>query len=565
MLPTIEENLIRDNKMHQFPKFSFNKDLYEIPKSIKEFEAYVDYCQNKLKQLEKKSVKPPDKTKYIATTLSADDSRIKKRKYLSLLGAALRILRKLDEAEKAHSKALGLCLPFEVEIIINCNIRLAQVYQWQGYFEKSNTIFAMLENHWLEKTNNQNVIGTFWQHYGKNKFDQKAYRPALKYFENALTTRQDCHAAEDLIESTRIAIARTQTILTPNPVVDGTRIKLVARDREQAAELLALINRNRSHLEPWMPWVDHTKNLEDLLSYLESAMSWWQNATTYDFTIYLKSTNEIIGSMGLHSLDWDKQSCAIGYWITKSHEGQGFITEGVKLLEQFASQLGFHRVVITCDRLNERSSHVPNRLGYVFESLQIDESFSNGKHRDTLSYVKLLDRGVPNEITENLPYGYCIIEGTTKDFESYCLANYTNKEPRPSLNISKSLLLKYHNEVVGIIAVHINDIQSGKSDKSNKLAHLNKSSHSEFNIVKLSVIQNHRGRGLYSRLLSELIMLAKRSQFNKINVQIQNEDHNSLFAFLKEGFVITGVTQNKKLMHKSLQLNLTFLIKAKPY
>lgn len=52
-------------------------------------------------------------------------------------------------------------------------------------------------------------------------------------------------------------------------VGDKTRMRTLAG--EDAQELFALIDRNRSHLRPWMSWLDATTCVDDVRTFIQSA------------------------------------------------------------------------------------------------------------------------------------------------------------------------------------------------------------------------------------------------------------------------------------------------------
>ncbi len=181
------------------------------------------------------------------------------------------------------------------------------------------------------------------------------------------------------------------SVSKPARHIEGERIIMVARALEQASEMYALIDRNRSHLGKWMPWERTTQSVQDTIAYLELAQSWWDKGSTFDYTVFDKQSGQLVGSLGLHSIKWDQHQCDIGYWIDEAHQGKGLITEAVKIGEKIAAELGLMRVVITCDSRNHRSSAIPKRLNYVLESVQPEQQPDHhGQHRDTMVYVKNL-------------------------------------------------------------------------------------------------------------------------------------------------------------------------------
>ncbi len=45
----------------------------------------------------------------------------------------------------------------------------------------------------------------------------------------------------------------------PPKIIEGQRIRMMARDKRQATELFLLVDNNREFLDRWLPWVKSTK------------------------------------------------------------------------------------------------------------------------------------------------------------------------------------------------------------------------------------------------------------------------------------------------------------------
>lgn len=172
-----------------FPSFHFNQDLQEIPDSIDEFQKFIDHI----------------------IILLYDKSLNNRLQLLSELGVAYRILRRFELAEAYLTEALKLAvLTDNKEAIFAANIRLAHCFQWQKRFQLSNSIFNNLQMNFLNEVFNPVLKSSFWQHKGKNEFDQKNYEEALKCFEIALEIRIQHKLSQNLIESTQVAILETK-------------------------------------------------------------------------------------------------------------------------------------------------------------------------------------------------------------------------------------------------------------------------------------------------------------------------------------------------------------------
>jgi len=141
-------------------------------------------------------------------------------------------------------------------------------------------------------------------------------------------------------------------------------------------------------LAKFLPWVPLIKEADDSYNYIEDAIEKWENGTTFDLSLF-NHEGTYLGNIGVHSINWDSSCCEIGYWILGEHEGQGYISDAVKLLEEYLFKVGFNRVEIRCSDLNEKSAGVPKRLGYTLEGILRKDSFEMGAFRNTQIYSKL--------------------------------------------------------------------------------------------------------------------------------------------------------------------------------
>ncbi len=110
--------------------------------------------------------------------------------------------------------------------------------------------------------------------------------------------------------------------------------------------------------------------------------------------LFLKGTHTLVGSSGLHRIDWEVPRFEIGYWVRTSFARQGYITEAVTGISNFAFvQLGAKRVEIRCDAKNRRSAAVPQRLGFTLEGTLRNEAVDHntGELRSTMIFAKIVE------------------------------------------------------------------------------------------------------------------------------------------------------------------------------
>ncbi len=150
----------------------------------------------------------------------------------------------------------------------------------------------------------------------------------------------------------------------------GRRVLVRPFRAADAPAVWAAIEESREHLAKWMPWVQHLWSLADERAALAGVRARWRTREDLTVGIFDRRTGALLGGTGLHRINWALRVFEIGYWIRRTAEGSGYVTEAVALLVRYAfDRLGAHRVEIRMDPRNVRSRRVPERLGFVFEGI----------------------------------------------------------------------------------------------------------------------------------------------------------------------------------------------------
>ncbi|WP_422723689.1 GNAT family N-acetyltransferase [Jeotgalibacillus soli] len=152
------------------------------------------------------------------------------------------------------------------------------------------------------------------------------------------------------------------------------------------------INVSIEELKPWLPFAQKEQSLGEVEANIREAHTQFLKREDLRFLVFHKETGEFIASSGLHRINWEIPKFEIGYWIDSRHSGNGYITEAVKGISDFAFQeLNANRVEIRCDARNKRSRAVPERLGFELEGVLKNDSLAEdgSQLRDTCIYAKL--------------------------------------------------------------------------------------------------------------------------------------------------------------------------------
>ena len=171
----------------------------------------------------------------------------------------------------------------------------------------------------------------------------------------------------------------------------GERVVLRRWRDEHAEAFFTAIMASKEHIAQWLPWAAHYQAVDDARAFIRRNSGHWSLHMHIGLGIFHRTDEALLGSIGVSVRDWSVPSFELGYWIGRDVEGQGYISEAVRVMTRFVfEELHAERVTIRCDARNARSKVVPERLGFVFEgSLRHDSLATDGTIRDTLVYAMI--------------------------------------------------------------------------------------------------------------------------------------------------------------------------------
>ncbi|NYF25924.1 GNAT family N-acetyltransferase [Sporosarcina sp. JAI121] len=186
--------------------------------------------------------------------------------------------------------------------------------------------------------------------------------------------------------------ARSPRIPEFSNTFESERLVIRAPELGDALDAWNAIRDSLPALRKWMPWAQPDPELHMTEESLRKAVANFITRDDLRFHLYQKESGKFIGSSGLHRIDWSIPKFEIGYWLATEFEGQGYMTEAVKRIEQFAfEELGARRVEIRCDEENMKSRSVAERAGFTLEGVLKQDSLSPDGNilRNTCIYAKI--------------------------------------------------------------------------------------------------------------------------------------------------------------------------------
>jgi RimJ/RimL family protein N-acetyltransferase len=173
--------------------------------------------------------------------------------------------------------------------------------------------------------------------------------------------------------------------------IESDRLLIRAPKWGDGIQLNEAVIESSNELKPWMPWAQSIPTVEESEIVIRRARLRYMERTDLMLLLFLKETGQLIGSSGLHRIDWESRKFEIGYWGRSTFSGNGYITEAADAITNFAvHDLNANRVDIRCDSRNHRSARVAERLGFTLEGILRSEKCAiDGSLRDTMIFAKV--------------------------------------------------------------------------------------------------------------------------------------------------------------------------------
>lgn len=148
-------------------------------------------------------------------------------------------------------------------------------------------------------------------------------------------------------------------------------------------------------LHQWMPWAAERPSVDETEAVMRQQHAAFVLRTGLNLLILRRGSREFVGGAGMPRLDWAMRRFEIGYWIRRSCEGQGLMSEAVTALTELAfTTLAAVRVEIHTSHRNLRSQHVAERCGFVLEGRLRDFGREpSGELRDEMIYGRVAPAG----------------------------------------------------------------------------------------------------------------------------------------------------------------------------
>lgn len=147
---------------------------------------------------------------------------------------------------------------------------------------------------------------------------------------------------------------------------NNIRIELIEEKHTQS--IFNMVNQNRNHLRPWLPFVDRMQTVDFAQNFVSGTMQRNKDGLEYAFVIF--ENDEMVGRVGVYKIDRQNSIGEIGYWIVEHAQGHGIVTKCCKQLIDFCfNELKLNRIEIKCGTENIKSKSIPENLNFTKEGV----------------------------------------------------------------------------------------------------------------------------------------------------------------------------------------------------
>jgi ribosomal-protein-alanine N-acetyltransferase len=162
---------------------------------------------------------------------------------------------------------------------------------------------------------------------------------------------------------------------TPFPVLETERLTLRALNLDDAKAIFGLRTNKEvnEYIDRKVP-----RNLSEARAFIDRISTLAENNKGIFWVIASKSTNELMGTIGLRNFEDEEDYAEIGYEINPDYQERGYMSEAFKpVLEYGFNTLELKTIEAFTHKNNTASIALLEKLDFVFDPERKDEGFEN--------------------------------------------------------------------------------------------------------------------------------------------------------------------------------------------
>ncbi len=151
-------------------------------------------------------------------------------------------------------------------------------------------------------------------------------------------------------------------------------------------------NDNREYLQKHVDEATTITTQEEAEVRVRQFDAFWVARDRFVMGIWLKKSNEYIGQLWIEPKKWEVPSFELGWFLERTHQGNGFATEAVKRgIEFLFNNLYAHKIIVLTRDDNRKSYKLAERCGFIKEGHLKDHAVDDGGFFGLFCYRMLPD------------------------------------------------------------------------------------------------------------------------------------------------------------------------------
>ncbi len=168
------------------------------------------------------------------------------------------------------------------------------------------------------------------------------------------------------------------------------------------AELFQLIQKNRTYLEQYLPWIPSIKKEWHAQQFLREARM--MNKGKQRLTTLIIHQTKLAGAVSLVHIDPLNKRAEMGYWLQEDLQGQGIMTRScARLIRYVFMGLHLNRVEMKMVASNTTSKKIPLRLNFKLEGTLKDYQVNKEGNFENVEIYGLLKKDWKNNFNMDIP------------------------------------------------------------------------------------------------------------------------------------------------------------------
>ena len=218
---------------------------------------------------------------------------------------------------------------------------------------------------------------------------------------------------------------------------------------------------NNDNVSKYMTWSTH-RTVDDTREWLSIVEETYKKNLGYEWGIVLKSTNELIGSIGAYAKEEFDNRYEIGYAISQKYWRNGYTTESAKcVMDYLINEEKIKKFVGRHAKLNGASGSVMQKVGFRYiEDGWFEKPDKTNSYETKTYYYDVDDRIKKPQIEDSNDIAKLITDAWKITYEGLIDENYlmnlsekdaTDRWKKEIEANNKILIFKEDNNVLGVI------------------------------------------------------------------------------------------------------------------